>query len=345
MTSNSIMSKYGKKTRSSSILLNYSRSKKLFVNKKDKQQLHDNDSDMGGDDEQGIDLSELMGGGGDDKKVFRKDNHIYYRTDVTMGDVNRLCNMIDDYNKECLILSRECEYGIIIHKPLYLHITSMGGDMHAGFLAYDHIKNSNIPIYTIGEGYTVSSGSIMFMAGARRFMTKHSYFLAHQLSNTFMGTQKFMEIEDEIQNSTEFMTKLYHIYLDNIRHAVENVSAENKLTLEIVKEHMRHDIFWDFDTCFRYGLVDELYTNFVDAHINDIKRINDHVHTGLKNSYSKNVDPKYEVVNVDIVKKNDPTVSATSLSTEISKAIAADLANDSKSKSTSKTKSKGKGKK
>src|SRR5579872_6645935 len=103
------------------------------------------------------------------KTVFRDENHIYFRCDVTAKKINKLCNLIDEYNREQDINAVLLRTMIPIIKPLYVHITSNGGDLLAGFMAYDYIKNSSVPIFTVAEGYTISAGAIMFMAGKKRF--------------------------------------------------------------------------------------------------------------------------------------------------------------------------------
>jgi ATP-dependent protease ClpP protease subunit len=203
------------------------------------------------------------------KKVFRDNNHIYFRCEVTMNNVNKLCNLIEEYNREQDDVSRCCTTSIIIPKPIYLHITSLGGDLLAGFMAYDYIKNSKIPVYTIAEGYTVSSGANMFMAGKRRFMTEHSYLLVHQLNMHQDGRETFHAMIDNASNIIEFMTKLYAIYLNNIRYD-SNMDEQNILTKEKLEKHMLHDIYWNYDTCHRYGLVDAIYTNYGEHDDTDI---------------------------------------------------------------------------
>lgn len=206
-----------------------------------------------------------------DKKVYRKYNHLYFRTDVSMSNITKLCNLIDDYNHEQEIINSSLKTSIVVPKPLYLHITSMGGDLLAGFMAYDYIKNSNIPIYTVAEGYTVSAGSIMFMAGERRLMTENSYLLIHQLNQTSFGRETFHDMMDNATNTIEFMSRLYSIYLNNLRYNRKKVNKEDVLTKEKLENHLLHDIYWNINTCIRYGLVDDVYTNYNTVDTNDIK--------------------------------------------------------------------------
>ena len=71
-----------------------------------------------------------------DKKVSRRDNHIYYRTDVTMSNIAKLCNLIDVYNREQDMIRRELTTSIVVPKPLYLHITSYGNINNIFFIRF-----------------------------------------------------------------------------------------------------------------------------------------------------------------------------------------------------------------
>jgi ATP-dependent Clp protease protease subunit len=188
-----------------------------------------------------------------------------------MPNITNLINIINEYNRKQEMICRDISTHISAPLPIYLHISSHGGDLFAGFMTYDYIKNSNIPIYTIAEGYTISAGSIMFMAGKRRYMTENSYILIHQLNQTIYGTTTFHDMMDNAANTIEFMSRLYGIYLNNLRYNRKKVNLEDVLTKEILENHMKHDIYWNIETCMRYGLVDDVYINYNTHNANDIK--------------------------------------------------------------------------
>lgn len=199
-------------------------------------------------------------GGGDD--VTHEHNHIYFKTDVTMDSIKKLTDIIDDANREYERQVIDNTANFQFPKPIYLHITSNGGDLFGGFLAYDAIRNSKVPIYTVVDGYAVSSGSIMFMAGKKRFMNPNSYILIHQLSQTIQGTQTNSDVMDDAANNIELMTRLYQIYLTEFHYAYDPVPEENVLTKSLLEQHMNHDIYWNFETCFKYGLAEGIYSNY-----------------------------------------------------------------------------------
>jgi ATP-dependent Clp protease protease subunit len=186
----------------------------------------------------------------DDNDVFILENHIYFTTDVSMKSINKLTKIIFAANREFDLLKQTCKFAEVTPKPIYLHITSTGGDLFAGLRGIDVIQRSELPIYTIIEGYAISAGSVLFLSGKKRFMSKNSYLLIHQLSSYDSGGT-FEQIKDSIKNDAMLMNRLYDFYIKSSRN--------NKLTLDIIKEVLKHDIYWNYKTCEKYGLVDGIY--------------------------------------------------------------------------------------
>ena len=143
--------------------------------------------------------------------------------------------------------------GTFTPKPIYLHITTNGGDLLAGFFGYDKIKNSKIPINTIIEGCVASAGSLLSMAGQTRYMTPSSHLLIHQLRTGMFGT--YEELVDEKNNCHQFMSRLVSMYHSN---------CNNKMTKTKIKEFLKRDIFWTAKTAITNGLVDEEWTSLTE---------------------------------------------------------------------------------
>lgn len=204
------------------------------------------------DDDKNAKLKGLNLFGSGDETVYIKDNHIYFRDDVTSESINKLVRIIDDYNdkvkknKKHMIHFDESK---LVPKELYIHISSFGGSLFDCMIGYDSIKNSEIGINTVVEGFSASCGSLLSVAGKKRYMTKNSVILVHQLSSSSHG--KFQELEDDYFNSKEFMERIINIYYDN---------CKNKMTKKEIKEYLKHDRWWNVDEAIKKGLVDEIYT-------------------------------------------------------------------------------------
>ena len=175
------------------------------------------------------------------RKITREDNHIYFHAEVDRGSVFEMIQHL-----------RKCELDNIVnaHKscldqiPIYLHINSFGGCLFDAMTAIDAIQSCKVPVYTIIEGATASAGTLMSVVGTKRFMRPNAYMLIHQLSAGAWG--KMAELEDEFENNKILMDKIKTIYK-------EHASIPKKELSEILK----HDLWWDFDKCKSYGLIDE----------------------------------------------------------------------------------------
>ena len=87
----------------------------------------------------------------------------------------------------------------VINKPIRLFITSNGGSVHQALLMYDLIQSLRIQVHTICRGYVASAGTILSLAGKKRFITSNSYMLIHQLSAGGWG--KFSSMTDQYENA------------------------------------------------------------------------------------------------------------------------------------------------
>ena len=129
--------------------------------------------------------------------------------------------------------------------PIKLYINSEGGELASALSIVDFIIRSEVPIHTIIEGEAASAATLISVVGHKRFITKNSHMLIHQVRGGIWG--KMAEFEEEIQNMKMYSDKLISIYkkYTNIR--------EEKL-IKILKK----DILWDSKKCLKYGLVDEI---------------------------------------------------------------------------------------
>ena len=109
----------------------------------------------------------------------------------------------------------------------------------------DVILNSKIPIHTIVEGCAASAGTIISVVGEKRFITKHSRMLIHQLSSGVWG--KMEEINDHHCNSIKLMETIKSIYAE---HA--------KFSPKKLKKILKKDIWLNAEECLKYGLVDKI---------------------------------------------------------------------------------------
>lgn len=174
------------------------------------------------------------------------DNRIYFRGNVTEEKIEKLIEIINKKNKKIADYKKDLLVQDVIPKPIYLHITSYGGDLLAAFRAIDAIQRSKIPIYTVVDGHAASAATLMSIVGKRRYMTPNSYMLIHQLSSGVIG--KFWELKDDFENCETLMNDIYNLYV-----------KYSKMNLEELKKYLSHDKWWKVDIALERGLIDEIY--------------------------------------------------------------------------------------
>lgn len=182
------------------------------------------------------------------KGVDMQDNHIYFRTEVDKESIMELDRLLKKANQNYELLEATCKIANISPKPIYLHISSNGGDLVYGLMAFDAIQNSRLPVYTIVEGNAFSSGSVMALAGKKRYALQNSLVLIHQLSNGTYG--KYAELEDFGENNKLVMKKLTDVYL-----------THTSMKAKDVEKLLKKDIFLDSKTCIKYGMIDGIYSH------------------------------------------------------------------------------------
>ena len=132
-------------------------------------------------------------------------------------------------------------------KPLKIFINSNGGEIFAAIPIIDAIINSQIPIHTYIEGMSASAASLISMVGHKRFITKNSFMLIHELRGGVEGT--YSNILDEKENCDKIMTVIKRTYLNK---------TNNKLDNDFLDKILKRDLILTSEECLNYGLVDEI---------------------------------------------------------------------------------------
>jgi ATP-dependent Clp protease protease subunit len=198
--------------------------------------------------------------------ISEKDNEIYFNGPINYISMSNLIKELSKLEakilKESIKLKRKVTDMLkddkdfensepkycnikIKNKPIKLYISSHGGSVYQVLGAFDSIKNMKVPVHTICKGFVASAGTILSLAGEKRFITKNSYMLIHQLRSGMWG--KFEEIKDDFENCQTLMKHLKKIYIEN-----------TKLKEEELDDILKKDISWSAEICLEKGLVDEI---------------------------------------------------------------------------------------
>jgi ATP-dependent protease ClpP protease subunit len=178
----------------------------------------------------------------DNNRIESKSNRIYYYCEVSRGKNLTLNMKLQDMAGDLLDRSRSLQ---VDPGSIYLHINSYGGSVFAGFSSVDYILNSAVPVTSIIDGCAASAATIMSVTAKHRQINKHAYMLIHQLSSGMWG--KYQEQKDSMENNDRLMKMIIDIYEEHTKIPKKEL---NKL--------LKHDLWWDAETCLKYGLVDEI---------------------------------------------------------------------------------------
>lgn len=175
-------------------------------------------------------------------KVTVERNNIYFYGEVNTASCEELRNKLNEMDFNAKLF--EIEYNSKA-PPINLHIQSTGGSLLDSLYITDLIGSLKTPVNTYVDGYVASAASLISVVGHKRYMSKNSMILIHQLSSG--GEGKYQELDDNMKNLRQMMNKVKSIYISKTR--LEYLQLEDIL---------KHDLWLDAEICKKYGLVDEI---------------------------------------------------------------------------------------
>jgi ATP-dependent Clp endopeptidase proteolytic subunit ClpP len=169
-------------------------------------------------------------------------NRIFFYSGVTRPKILKLNKGIYTLSTSMISKANTLNY---TPPNIDLHINSYGGSVFAGLAAVDYIKNCKVPVETTIDGCAASAATLMSIVGTHRKMQRNACMLIHQLSGHMWG--KFQEMQDDMENSEMLMKKIISLYEEH-----------TKIPKKEINNLLKRDIWWESDTCLKYGLVDEI---------------------------------------------------------------------------------------
>lgn len=138
------------------------------------------------------------------------------------------------------------------NEPITLMVTSPGGPTGVAMSFYDLMKNVYRPkLQTVGSGDVDSAGIILFLTGAKRYLTPHTTMLLHLAGRTFESCRRF--------STADMASILKEDTLKDQHYA--SVVAEcsgGRLTQERVLELMAANTVLTAEEAVRYGLAQQI---------------------------------------------------------------------------------------
>jgi ATP-dependent Clp protease protease subunit len=175
--------------------------------------------------------------------VSSLNNNVYFYSEVNRAKCLQL-------NKKLVTLgtslrNRSNSLGISETPPIRLHINSYGGSLFAGFSSVDYVLNCSVPVHTIIDGCAASAATLFSVVAEKRYMHKHSFMLIHQLSSGMWGN--YESLKDDMENCDLLMETIRNIYTEH-----------TKIPKKTLNQILKRDLWFDADTCLKYGLIDEI---------------------------------------------------------------------------------------
>ena len=177
-----------------------------------------------------------------EKHIAVHENKIYFYAGVNRESAAELNKKIGELQVRSFTMANNLD---VEPYPIHLHINSGGGSIISGIASMDTILSCKVPVYTYVDGFAASAATFLTLVGNKRFISRHSYMLIHQLTSNFWG--KYSEFQDAKQN------------LDLMMDTIKNVYKKyTKVPVRKLNEILKHDLMWNAETCLKYGLVDEI---------------------------------------------------------------------------------------
>lgn len=133
-------------------------------------------------------------------------------------------------------------------KEITLFINSPGGEVISGLAVYDTLTGISCPVTTVCIGTAASMGSILFLAGQKRQILRHSQVMIHDpLISGLSGSKAALALEKEANKLMKTREILGSILAEKTGH-----------TLEEVYEKTKEDCFLDAKEALEFGIATEI---------------------------------------------------------------------------------------
>ena len=139
-----------------------------------------------------------------------------------------------------LLIEFSCQAKNAGSSEIRLHISSTGGNLHAGFAAYHHLRSLGIPLIAHNIGNVESSAVLLFLAADTRVAAPHATFLLHDFNWIFgSGQIRVGEIREHLQSLDFDCNRYAEIFNERTQKGfdIRNCLAGKALRLDAAAAH------------------------------------------------------------------------------------------------------------
>lgn len=149
---------------------------------------------------------------------------IIYNGAVNSKQISELISAIDEINND-----------YPSSQSIKLYISSFGGSMESGYIAYQAIKGSIIPIETINAGMTASSATLLYCGAKHRYTFPDASFILHPAAspNTKEQWVRPNDIEllrKDIEDGNKYFRNIYANCTTLNKSEIEKILSSNDHT-------------------------------------------------------------------------------------------------------------------
>lgn len=135
-------------------------------------------------------------------------------------------------------------------RVLTLYVNSQGGDLYEAFGLIDMMRNSQIPVRTIGYGSVMSAAFLIVASGTpgERYVTKNCGIMCHQMS-VFEEQGKYHDIKATRKETDRLNKAMYDV-----------LKTSTGLDGRIIKTRLlpAHDVYMTAEEMIAFGAADNI---------------------------------------------------------------------------------------
>ena len=130
-------------------------------------------------------------------------------------------------------------------QPIELFLNSLGGDIFSSLGIIDAMGLLKSPVHTIIQGNACSCAGIISVCGKKRYITKNSYWMGHEISVS--AADYLSKIKDD-----------YHLNL-SLWDMILKIYKDRTMLIDADYDKITHGELWlNSEKCLEKGIVDEI---------------------------------------------------------------------------------------
>lgn len=134
-------------------------------------------------------------------------------------------------------------------KSVDLYLNSNGGDMDAGYVAYEALRKSPLKINMINTAMTASAATMIYCASVERYAKPMSVFLLHPAAasnerDDYIKPDQARRVMEESETYNKLFRSIYASCLNISKEEIEKITTSES-----------NRVIYNFDDAVRNGLV------------------------------------------------------------------------------------------